>query len=252
MQGSFYGRIQSENYDFGDERHDLLAYYQNQWQVLGNPSPLLEPMCGTGFFLIPFLETGADIDGLDSSPFMLAECKKKCAKKGLNPTLYQQLLEEIALPRKYGFIFIPDRSLAHIYQKDKAQLCLRQLWEHLAPEGRLILDVKTPPEKGEFGEPGQTNLEVLDSSDGSTVLITSIWLDRDDGRVIRNLSKYEKFLDGKIVETELFDYNERFYDRLEFEEMLRIAGFIDIKSSKGYDNTEPSPHDIIVFSCRKP
>jgi hypothetical protein len=68
--------------------------------------------------------------------------------------------------------------------------------------------------------------------------------------VIRNWNKYERYIDGKLTSTEVFDYNERFYDQAEFEEMLRRAGFADIQATKGYAGGEPQAHDIIVYSCR--
>ena len=38
---------------------------------------ILEPLCGSGRFLIPFLERGFEICGLDLSEEMLAKLKKK-------------------------------------------------------------------------------------------------------------------------------------------------------------------------------
>ena len=116
LKQSFYGRIYSQGYDLEGRRGDMLPFYLNKWKKAGRPGPVLEPMCGTGYFLIPFLEAEADIDGIDSSPYMLAECRKKCAEKGLKPSLHQQLIEEINLSRQYGFIFIPDRSFGHLYE----------------------------------------------------------------------------------------------------------------------------------------
>ena len=58
-------------------------------------------------------------------------------------------------------------------------------------------------------------------------------------------------MNGELTTTELFDYNERFYDTVEFEKMLLTAGFMDIQTTKAYGDTEPSEHDIVVFSCRK-
>lgn len=252
MSSNFYNQIYAEGYDADDQRQPLVAFYLRQWEQAGKPSPLLEPMCGTGFFLIPFLEAGADIDGLDSSPYMLAICRAKCAEKGLHPHLYEQLLEEISLPRIYGFVFIPDRSFAQIYHKDTAHACLVSLRNSLLPGGWLVLDIKTPPQKGDFGEPGQTEFSVEDRADGSTIFSTAVWGQREDGRVIRNWNKYERYVDGKLISTEVFDYNERFYDQAEFEEMLRRAGFAHIQATKGYDSGEPQAHDIIVYSCRMP
>jgi len=208
-------------------------------------------MCGTGFFLIPFLEAGADIDGVDASPHMLARCQQKCAAKGLSPGLYHQSLEDMALPRQYSFIFIPDRSFSLIYDKPVAQACLHKLWEQLQPQGWLVLDVKPSAQPGEFGEPGQAAFGVEDWPDGSTIVATSMWSQREHGRVIRNVTKYERFADGKLVETELFDYNERLYDQPEFEDMVRAAGFREIQVTKAYDDTAPAGHDTFVVACRK-
>lgn len=211
-------------------------------------------MCGTGFSLIPFLEAGADIDGLDASPYMLAECHRKCAEKGLHPVLYQQMIEDIALPRRYGFIFIPDRSIAHIYDQELAQKCLRKIYEHLLPGGWLVLDIKTPPREGEFGRPGETKVSVEDRRDGSIIFCTTVWGEQEGGRVLRCVNKYERFVDGTLVATELFDYHERFYDRGEFEKMLRSVGFPKIEVAevtRTYEGSEPNVHDRIVFSCRK-
>ena len=97
----------------------------------------------------------------------------------------------------------------------------------------------------------RTKIEIEDRLDGSTVWITSLWSERDGGRVIRNLTKYEVYMNGELTTTELFDYNERFYDTVEFEKMLLTAGFMDIQTTKAYGDTEPSEHDIVVFSCRK-
>ncbi len=251
MKQSFYGKIYSQGYDLEERRSDMLPFYLDKWKKAGKPGPVLEPMCGTGYFLIPFLEAGADIDGVDASPYMLAECRKKCVDKGLDSSLHQQLIEEINLSRQYGFIFIPDRSFGHLYEREAAQKSLQKLWDCLLPGGWFVLDVKTPPEEGAFGKSGETEIEIEDRPDGSTVWITSLWSERDGGRVIRNLTKYEVYINGELNTTELFEYNERFYDTVEFKEMLRTAGFMDIQTTKAYGDTEPSEHDIVVFSCRK-
>ena len=110
----------------------------------GPAGAVLEPMCGTGLKLIPMLEAGAEGDGLDASPFMLAICREKCEARGLDCTLYEQFLEQVALPRRYGFIFIPDRSFGHIHDKTQAAECLRRMYDHLVPGGWLVLDVRPP------------------------------------------------------------------------------------------------------------
>jgi hypothetical protein len=78
-----------------------------------------------------------------------------------------------------------------------------------------------------------------------------IWADRDEGRVIRCWNKYEKYVDGQLVAWEIFDYNERFYDRDELTVMLQAAGFKTIAVTKMLEeDAEPGGQEGIVFSCQ--
>ena len=52
MTSSFYGEIYSARYDNNEERFDLLDFYLDRRRQAGKPEPVLEPMCGTGFFRI--------------------------------------------------------------------------------------------------------------------------------------------------------------------------------------------------------
>ncbi len=252
MQQSYYGEIYSRSYDIGDKRKNLLAFYLDRWEDAGSPTPVLEPMCGTGFFLAAFLHKGADIDGFDSSEHMLKICQEKVDQAGGGANLYVQKLEDLNLPRSYSFIYIPDRSFAHLYEREVTTQGARKLFQQLIPGGTLLLDVRQPPPEGEFGKPGETSVWLDERIEGSVVLCSGLWSERDNGRVIRHCVKQELFTDGKLVGTELFDYNERFYDREEFAELLAAAGFENITVSKGHEEGEIGPHDTIVFSCQKP
>lgn len=255
MAYTFYGHIRAQGYDIGTEQQELIDFYLDQWQRARKPTPVLEPMCGTGINLIPFLEAGAEIDGLDASPFMLEVCRQKCEAKGLRPQLYEQSLDQVSLPRQYSFMFIPGGSFGHVHDKADAQQSLRQLWANLAPGGWLVLDVRPPSSRREFPATGHAEFEVDEHLDGSTIFTTRVWGDLDGGRVVRCWNKYEQYADGKLTEIEIFDYLERFYEVAEFESMLYTAGFVQINHSAlsawGAD-TEPAKYDWTLFSSRKP
>ena len=63
--------------------------------------PILEPMCGTGRFLIPLLEHGYAVTGFDYSPYMLDVCRRKCEERGLITNLQEVTFET----------FSPNRTL---------------------------------------------------------------------------------------------------------------------------------------------
>ena len=80
-----YGTLATEVYDldkpigrsFGD-----VEYYTRLLATISGR--ILEPATGTGRILIPLLEAGHEVDGVDSSPEMLAVCRRHCQDRGLD------------------------------------------------------------------------------------------------------------------------------------------------------------------------
>ncbi|PWT72530.1 MAG: hypothetical protein C5B60_09430, partial [Chloroflexi bacterium] len=144
MRQTGYRRLEAAAFSQEDpqNRRAILDFYLRCAE--GMPSPYLEPMCGTGYFLLPLLERGAVIDGLDASEHMLAVCQRRCAERGYHPTLLRQALPDVVLPRHYGYIFIPDRSFGLLLDEDEARATLVNLRQALLPGGRLVLDVAPP------------------------------------------------------------------------------------------------------------
>lgn len=87
------------------DRPLYLAWIQEYGQLA------LDVGCGTGRLLLEYLQHGIDIDGVDNSPEMLALCRRKAAHLGLQPTLHEQVMEALDLPREYRTILIPSSSL---------------------------------------------------------------------------------------------------------------------------------------------
>lgn len=249
MSSTYYGKVRAQGYDIGTDVQKVASYYLNLWGELGKPSPVLEPMCGTGLNLLPFVEAGATIDGLDSSSHMLALCRQKLLEQGYSAELYEQPLEAMALPQQYGFMFIPDRSFGHLHDKTEAQSALKRMWEHLTPGGWLVLDLKHPAQADGFGKPGQADFGIEDRPDGSTIFSTSVW--SEEGRIVRCWTKYEQYRGDKLISTEIFDYRERMYEHDEFAAMLKAAGFGSIKMTKAFADTEPLENEDVVYICQK-
>lgn len=79
---------------------DALTFYREYAQAA--KGPILEPMCGTGRFLIPIFEDAYEIHGFDASPFMLDALHRKCAAKHLKPKIWQGFIQEVALEETYA------------------------------------------------------------------------------------------------------------------------------------------------------
>src|SRR5439155_9828536 len=90
-----YKALLTEAYDLDEPGPppQELAYYLGHIQTCGEP--VLEAMCGSGRYLVPLLEAGVDVDGVDASPDMLAACATKCAARGLTVRTRRQLLQEL-------------------------------------------------------------------------------------------------------------------------------------------------------------
>jgi SAM-dependent methyltransferase len=78
-----YGRLATEVYELDKpvgRTFPGLEYYARQ--LAGITGRILEPACGTGRVLIPLLEAGLAVEGLDSSPDMLAVCRQPGRDRG--------------------------------------------------------------------------------------------------------------------------------------------------------------------------
>ncbi len=105
--------------------------------------PVLELATGTGRVAIPIAREGVDVVGLDREPAMLAHAAKKSG--GLeNVRWVEGDMRCFALQERFGLVFIAFRSFQHLLTVDDQLACLRCVREHLAPGGRLAINIFNP------------------------------------------------------------------------------------------------------------
>jgi SAM-dependent methyltransferase len=231
MASAEYKRLLTQAYDIDkpDAPPDELAFYRRH--IDDAPPPVLEVMCGSGRFVVPLLESGVDIDGVDLSEDMLAACRDKCDSRGLGAALHLQRLGELDLPRPYGFAFCGGGSFGLIVDTDEARESLRRVYDHLLPGGTLLIEVETPtgPHRS-----GAWQGRWWKRDDGAT--IANRQLNRYDAatRVETGLGVYELFEDGVLVETELDEWVCRYWEPDEMRGMLEGAGFVNINATKAF------------------
>ncbi len=136
-----YGKLSTAFYDLDKPAAppDAVAYYLSR--ALQSNGPVLEPMCGSGRFLLPLLQAGVAIEGVDISREMLTACRRRAKVLGLIPTLHEQSVDSLSLPRQYGFAFAPSGSLGLIQPKEGFRACLRALRRHLTSGATLLVEL---------------------------------------------------------------------------------------------------------------
>ena len=249
-----YKKLCTEVYELTkpDPLPEVWPYYLGHAEAADGP--ILEPMCGSGRYLIPFLERGLDIDGVDPSADMQRACREKCAAKGLTPTLYLQFLHEMRLPRSYALVFIPAASFGLITDDDEIQAALQHIYAAMSPGAKLVLEVETPVNKPKAF--GQWWGHIYERPDGAKIVHSGFDQSYDDEKnILVSLGKYELVKDSRLLETEWESFILRFWELDAFAELLAGAGFVDIKTVKiwgGVEDRAPDADDPqVAFECRR-
>ena len=190
--------------------------------------PVLDIACGTGRILLPCLQAGVDIEGLDLYEPMLKTLRAKASALGLTPRLHQADMSDFSVPRRFELVMIPFNAFIHNMTQEAQIRCLQLCREHLLPGGRLIFDtffpalqfVSTPAKtrvlEGEFPHP-HTGLPVR-MYDTRTV-------DRV-AQVFHSINEIEMLAaDGNVQSVHRTEDRSRFFYKHEMTLLLRLAGF---------------------------
>ena len=247
---SYYGKLSTEVYDFtkpvGTSIGGDIEYYMNRLENISGR--VLEAGVGSGRFLIPLLERGFTVDGIDYSKEMLSSCKKRCEKRGLKPNLYEGNLESFSLPYKFEAIAMPTGSFCLIEKREDSIKALRNFKKHLEVKGRIIVDLLMPYDfkVGEI----TTESFLIPNGEGITLERKSIAMDWIN-QTTTTLIKYEKWKDGKLIDTELQEFCLRWYGVEEFTLLLKDIGFTNITCSSNYAYGKFPTHsnEIITFEA---
>ncbi|WP_422657105.1 class I SAM-dependent methyltransferase [Paenibacillus sp. EC2-1] len=236
----YYGSLCTEVYDlskplghsFGD-----VEYYKER---LGDTSEsVLEVGCGSGRVLIPLLQAGCKVDGLDNSEDMLESCRSRCSELELTPRLYKEEMHNFQLKQQYNAIIIPAGSFQLLEGRETAITALHTIYEHLAPDGRIILDLFLPTDY----DTKSVSTRTWDTEAGEVLTLEEkrIEVNLLEQRMV-SLLKYEKWKDGRLLQSELQRFPLSWYGHYEFILLLEKIGFREITVSADYKYGEQPSH----------
>jgi ubiquinone/menaquinone biosynthesis C-methylase UbiE len=246
-----YGSLCAEVYDItkpiGGQYPDVPYYIRHLSKIGGR---ILEPAVGTGRLLIPQLEAGLHVEGIDASEDMLAYCRKHCAERGLDPILYQGNMETLDLPGKFSAIVVTWGSFMLLEKRENAIAALQAFARHLEANGRIFIDLEIPIE--DFKTQGQLRQSsVIECKDGSLITMqVSSHVDVLEQLNV-TLIRYEKWKNSQLIATELQRFPLHWFGRDEFIMCLRENGFKNIILCANYnDDLKPINYkDVMCFSA---
>jgi len=220
------------------DRHFYLKIIQTYGE------PVLDVGCGTGRLLIDYLQQGIDIDGMDNSPEMLAICQHKAEELRLKPTLYEQYLENLELPRRYRVILVPSSTLQLICEVKAIVKAMKRLYEHLLPNGILVASMMTLWKEGEplYSEWEKTAFRETDGIKFRRVARS--WFD-PVSECERTEDLYQKIVHDNVIMEEFHQRSPatRSYSHSQARDLFAKAGFQNIRLFSGFTFDQVKPED---------
>ncbi len=214
--------------------------------------PVLDLACGSGRLLIPALEAGVDIEGLELESAMLAELTRKARARGLEPRVHPGDMRGLALPRRYALIFCAFNTLVHNLTPEDWIATLRGCREHLAPGGTLAFDVQTMTPAAlcdPDGIPVQ-EFDVKYPEVGLTLRVIDARRKDPVAQLQRSRIEVQELdAEGTLVTSSRFEATIRWVQKNEMTLMLGLAGFERWQIAGGFAG-EPLGADSLQMVVR--
>lgn len=190
--------------------------------------PVLDIACGTGRILLPCLQEGVDIEGLDLYEPMLATLRAKANALGLSPRLQRADMSDFSMPRRFGLVMIPFNAFIHNMTQEAQIRCLQLCRRHLLPGGLLAFDTFFPSLEI-VGAPERTRVLEGECPHPDTGLPMRMYDTRTFDRVAQvqhSLNELELLAaDGSVATVYRSQSSARYVYKHEMELLLRVAGF---------------------------
>jgi hypothetical protein len=222
---SFLGEA-AEQYDRhlrGDE-DDAVAFLAD----LAGDGRALELAIGTGRIGLPLAARGVAVEGIDLSPDMVAQLRKKPGGKDIPVTLGD--FSEVPVDGAYRLVYVVFNTFFNLLEQEQQVRCFQNVAEHLDEAGAFVIEARVPAHIHALPENQYVHAE--------EVGVDEVWLD---------VAKYDP-VTQRLEETHvrlrsdggvgLFPIVTRYCYPSELDLMARIAG-LRLRERWGGWNREP-------------
>ncbi len=245
MIKNYYGSLCTEMYEIlhKEAPQEELSFYLS---FAEKGMKILEPLCGSGRFLIPFLERGFDISGIDLSAEMLAKLNEKAP----NAKVFQKDILEYDSTEKYDYIFISSGSVSLFTEMALCKKILHKMKDRLKKDGRFIFAVDTIADKCPNNSDYKTSISVKTKEGYELILKGKNYYD-EKTHTQYSPSIYELYDGAKLLQQEKMDFQTHLYELGEIEPYLREIGFTKLNVYSSYDKkiAENNLTEMFLYEC---
>jgi SAM-dependent methyltransferase len=196
--------------------------------------PILELACGTGRIALPLAGQGYRVTGLDAAPAMLAEAERKSATAGVTVEWQLADMRQFELGRQFALVILANNALCHLLTLADFEAWAAALRHHLAPTGRLIVEVFVPDlnlltlpadQRRPFGR--------YEDPDGAGEIVVTHTAWYDPATQIRHNTTYYRFPDQSAEVAGPLEM--RMYFPQELDALFAYNGFTLVEKLGGFD-----------------
>lgn len=242
---NYYGSLCTEMYEILHERapEDELNFYLSYAE---KGKKILEPLCGSGRFLVPFMERGFDICGMDLSSEMLDKLKQKAP----NANVVLADILEYSSQEQYDYIFISSGSVSLFTDISLCKKILVKLKKMLAPKGKFVFAVDTVANKYPDNSEYKTSISVK-TKEGFDLILKSKNFYDEKSQTQFSPSIYELRNGMKLLKSEPMDFQTHLYRLGEMEQYLKEMGFktVIVYSSFQKELATSNQDEMFLYEC---
>ncbi|WP_367329520.1 class I SAM-dependent methyltransferase [Limosilactobacillus sp.] len=233
---------------FDDELYAKWAAYTRD---NGGPAAhrILDLAGGAGRLAVLLAKRGQDVTVADFSADMLSLASQHAAAAGVNLTLVEADMRNLAALGQYDLVTCFADSLCYLAGIDEVEITFQQVALHLRAGGRFLFDMITPYQTDVVYPGYMYNYE---DDDHQRAFLWQSYGDDDVAHgVIHDLAFFNRLADGhyeRIGETHF----ERSYPLKAIEAALTRSGFTNVEVTADFGAAAPDEQTTRwFFSCRK-
>jgi ubiquinone/menaquinone biosynthesis C-methylase UbiE len=207
--------------------------------------------CGTGCTIIPLLENGYNVTGIDISQEMLNVLSKKLSNKALKAELICDDMSEFKFDKEYSLAIMPRSPFIHLRSREHQKKALQNISKHLCKGG--IVSINTAMADFETMTNGEKylRLEYVNANGKKEKLFNQLKYDYETqiGKGKWTFEEYDEL--DNLLNSEECEISIKFSQKSEIENLFELCGFEVLYVYGGYDKRECVYPGNLVWVARK-